>query len=418
MPAFELPDDLARDVAARFGTPTYVYDETTLRAAAARVLAFDAPFGLTARFAMKANPNRAVLRVFHDCGLHFDASTTHEAERLLRAGVPAAHVSMTGQILGPTFESLIERGVRFTACSLHQLRRFGEAFPGSSCGLRLNPGEGSGHNNRTSVAGPAASFGLWHEQLDDALDLAESLGVTLDHAHHHVGSGGVPEKWASIAIKTLALVERMPDVTTVNLGGGFPVARMPGQPDADLAASGRAAARLIRDFAERTGRELHLEVEPGTYLTANAGSVVARVADLVSTGDAGYRFVKLDAGMPEVLRPSIYGAQHPIRFLPAAPDGKLGDVAELVVVGPCCESGDLLTPAQGDPEQIEPRRLSSPSIGDLCEIGGAGAYCASMAAKHYNSIPAAPEVLLRTDGALELVRRRQTLDDLLRDESV
>lgn len=416
MSAFTLTAELAREVAHRFGTPTYVYDEATLRRAAAEVAAFPAPFGLTPRFAMKANPNRAVLRIFDDAGLSFDASTVYEAERLLRAGIAPERVQLTAQVLGASFESLIERGIEFTACSLLQIRRFAAAFPGRSCGLRLNPGEGSGHNNRTSVAGPAASFGLWFEQLDEALELASALDVTLDKAHHHVGSGGEPQKWASIAAKTLSLVERMPDVTTVNLGGGFPIARMPGQTQADLRASGEAAAALLRDFAERTGRRLHLEIEPGTYLSANAGVVVARVEDVVTTGAEGYRFVKLDAGMPEVLRPSIYGAQHPLRFIAATAERSLGAEGPVVLVGPCCESGDLLTPAAGDPERIEPRTLPNPCRGDLCEIGGSGAYCASMAAKHYNSIPAAPEVLLGTDGSLTCVRRRQTLDDLLRDE--
>lgn len=424
MHPFDPTDDVARTVARDFGTPAYLYDAATLDAAADAVLAFGGPFGFSARFAVKACPNRAVVQRFAAKGLQFDASTIWEAERVLRAGVAPENVQITAQLLPAGFEDLVRRGVRVTACSLDQLERFGRAFPGGEVGVRINPGEGSGHNNRTNVAGPNASFGIWFTYLDDARAIAERHGVRITTAHHHVGSGGDPAKWGEIAAVTLQQVERLPDVTTVNLGGGFPVRRVDGDRQADLPAAAREAHRLLRAFAERTGRELHLEIEPGTYLAAHMGVLVGRVIDVVSTrspADAGGRdFVKVDVGMAEILRPAMYGAQHPIRFLPAdARDvAEPGPVHALVVVGPCCESGDVLTPARGDPEALAPRELPVPSIGDLAVVGATGAYCAGMAARNYNSIPAAPEILLETDGSLRLVRRRQTLDDVLAQECV
>ena len=159
-PTFALDPAGARDVAARFGTPVYVYDERTLAALADAVLAFAAPFGLTARFAAKANPSREVLRLFDRKGLHFDASTTWEARRVVAAGVAPSHVQITAQMLGEGLEDLVRAGARVTACSLAQVERLGRAFPGTPIGLRVNPGEGSGGNNRTNVAGPGASFGI------------------------------------------------------------------------------------------------------------------------------------------------------------------------------------------------------------------------------------------------------------------
>ncbi|MCG3133511.1 MAG: Diaminopimelate decarboxylase [Planctomycetes bacterium] len=418
MQARFFPDaPLARDVAARFGTPCYVYDAAHLDRAADAVLSFAAPFGLTARFAAKANPNRAVLRRFAAKGLHFDASTTFEAERVIRAGVEPSRVQVTAQMLGEGIERLVAAGVRVTACSLAQLERIAALRPACGVGLRINPGAGSGANNRTQVAGRDASFGLWHEQVSDAAAIARRHGIAIRWAHHHVGSGGDPAKWAAIAATTLSFLDRLPDVDTVNLGGGFKVARIDGEKETDLAAAAAEAAGLLRAFAERTGRRLRLEVEPGTWLVANAGAIVARVVDVVSTGRDGHVFVKIDAGMAEILRPSLYGAQHPIGF--AAADGArpLGAPQPLLVVGPCCESGDLLTPAPGDPEGLGHRTLPLPAPGDLCVIGGAGAYCAAMAARNYNSIPAAPEVMQAADGSLALVRRRQTFEDVFRDES-
>jgi diaminopimelate decarboxylase len=139
---------------------------------------------------------------------------------------------------------------------------------------------------------------------------------------------------------------------------------------------------------------------------------LSAVQDVVETGSEGYRFLKLDTGMTEILRPSLYGAQHPISII-----GKESNPREpVIVVGHCCESGDILTPASGDPEALLPRLLPETSVGDLVEIGGAGAYCASMSAKNYNSFPEAPEVLLSSDGKFHLIRKRQSLDQILENE--
>lgn len=414
--SFDPAPDVVRAVAAEHGTPLYLYDERTLRERARAVAGFGGPYGFTPRFAVKANPTRAVLRLFHEEGLHFDASTVHEARRAIAAGIPAENVQLTAQVLGDGFEDLAREGVRLTACSVGQVERIGAALPGHEIGVRINPGEGSGHSNRTNVAGRGASFGVWHESIEDARSAAVVYGLTVGWIHHHVGSGGDPHRWAEIARITLGFLERFPDATRVNLGGGFKVARMPGEKESDLDLAAREAHALLRGIAERTGRELHLEVEPGTWLTANAGVVVGSVHDVVGTGAQGHTFVKTDVGMAEILRPSLYGAQHPIRFVGARDESPLGERSDLLVVGPCCESGDILTPAPGDPERLAPRRLPLPAPGDLVVVGGAGAYCASMPARNYNSIPAAPEVLLREDGDLRLVRRRQAPEDVHRDE--
>lgn len=414
--SFNLNAPQAREVALRVGTPAYVYGEAALRERADEVLSFGAPFGLTARFASKANSSRAILRTFDAKGLHFDASTTFEARRVLAAGVAPHKVQITAQMLGEGLDDLIRAGVRVTACSLAQVERLGRSFPGLAIGLRVNPGEGSGGNNRTNVAGPGASFGIWHERLGDASQLAASLGLRVTWLHHHVGSGGEPKKWAAIAERTMSFLDALPQVTTLNLGGGFKVARIEGEKRTDLARASEAIDALLRGFAARSGRQLQLEIEPGTFLAANCGVILAHVVDIVDTGPSGHVFVKLDAGMAEILRPSLYGAQHPVEFVAADESRPLGAPRTLLVVGPCCESGDLITPAPGDPESLGERRLPLPAIGDLCVIGGAGAYCSSMAARNYNSIPAAPEVMLRESGEFDVVRRRQPFEDIFRDE--
>lgn len=410
MTLFFTPEQAA-EVRERFGTPCYVYDQATLEAAARRALAFPAPYGFTLRYAMKANPSRGILELFRHLGLHIDASSDHEVERALRAGFPGTCIQLTSQMPSRRLADHVKRGVLFNACSLHQLELFGQTAPGSEVSVRMNPGLGSGSTKRTNTGGPASSFGIWHSYLNDVKALAKRYNVRITRLHTHIGSGSDPEVWKRVTRMSLDIAHELPDVTVINLGGGFKVGRMPDEVSTDLQDVGLHVRRELEAFRERDGRSLHLEVEPGTYLVANAGAVVATCIDVVDTGQDGYVFAKLDTGMPEVTRPSLYGAQHPIQVL--ATDREACDV---VFVGPCCESGDILTPAPGDPEALGPRRVGRPQIGDVVVVGGAGAYCAGMSTINYNSYPQAPEVMRDTNGALRLLRRRQALEQVWQNE--
>lgn len=402
----------AAAVRSRFGTPCYVYDRAELEATARRALAFPSPFGFTLRYAMKANPSRGVLDVFRALGLHIDASSDHEVERALRAGFAPAAIQLTSQMPSRRLAEHLARGVLFNACSLHQLEAFGRAAPGREVSVRMNPGLGSGSTNRTNTGGPGSSFGIWHEYLGEVLEAAARHDVRITRLHTHIGSGTDLEVWKRVTRMTLDLAAKLPEVTAVNLGGGFKVPRMPGEPSVDLADVGGHVRQELLEFRDRAGRALRLEIEPGTYLVANAGAVVATCVDVVDTGREGYVFAKLDTGMTEVTRPSLYGAQHPIDVLA---EGR--EEADVVFVGPCCESGDILTPAPGDPEGLAPRRVPRPRIGDLVVVGGAGAYCAAMSTINYNSYPQAPEVMLEPDGTLRLLRRRQRLEEVWATEA-
>ena len=168
-------------------------------------------------------------------------------------------------------------------------------------------------------------------------------------------------------------------------------------------------------FAAETGREIRLEVEPGTYLVANCCAILSTIQDMTSTGESGYDFLKLNSGMTENTRPSMYGAQHPMVVFPQT--GESRGEKEYIVTGHCCESGDILTPGPGDPESLFPRTLSEAKIGDLFGVGGAGAYCSSMSAKNYNSFPESPEIMIRLDGQLSVMRNRQSLEQITANEA-
>ncbi len=406
-----LTAEQAAEVRARFGTPCYVYDRAALERAARQLLALPAPDGLTVRYAMKANPSREILQLFRGLGLAIDASSDWEVERALRAGFAPDQVQLSSQMPTTRLAEYLRRGVRLNACSLHQLEAIGRAAPGHAIAVRLNPGLGSGSTKRTNTGGPSSSFGIWHEYLGKVKALAAHHRLTLRALHTHIGSGTDPEVWQRVTRMTLDLAAQLPDVATVNLGGGFKVGRMPEEPTVDMDRVSAHVARELGEFRVRHGRALHLEIEPGTFLVARAGAVVATCIDVVDTGKDGYLFAKLDTGMTEVTRPSLYGAQHPIDVLAVG-----GEPVEVVFVGPCCESGDILTPAPGDPEGLGPRWVPRPRVGDLVIVGGAGAYCAAMSTINYNSYPQAPEAMLDPDGSLRLIRRRQTLDQILANE--
>ena len=412
---FLTPADAAK-VKATFGTPTYVYDRATLTAQADAAKAFPNAFGLTVRYAMKASPNKAILKIFKSRGLNIDASSGYECERAMRAGFAAEDISLSSQELPTFFPDLVKRGVKINACSLSQLERFGEAFPGGEVGVRFNPGLGSGGTGKTNVGGPSSSFGIWYESLPKVKEIVEKYKLKVVRIHTHIGSGSDPAVWQKVSGMSLDLCREFPSVTTLNLGGGYKVGRMSYEKSTDLQVVGAPVKEAFEAFAKDTGRQLKLEIEPGTFLLANSCAVVTTVQDKVVTGTSeGHTFLKLDMGMTEVLRPSLYGSQHPLVSVSAA--GTLPTTtADYVVVGHCCESGDLLTPAPDEPETISERTMGEVDIGDLVVIEGSGAYCAGMSSKNYNSFPEAPEVMKLEDGAFALIRSKQTLDQILANE--
>ena len=401
-----------------FGTPTFVYDEDILRSNAREVKDFPNQFGLFPRYAMKSAPTAAILRIFNSEGLGIDASSTHEVERAIRAGFGTELISLSTQELSDEVRFWIQDGVKVNLCSLNQIHQFGSWGKGLSVGLRFNPGMGSGGTNRTNVGGPSSSFGIWKEDWQEAHRLCKEYNLKVERIHTHIGSGSDPEVWKKVASMSLDIVQKFPHARTLNLGGGFKVARMPDAQATNLQEIGKPVRKLFQEFEQETGRKLKLEIEPGTFLLAHSCSLVTRVQDITSTGKEGYRFLKLDAGMTEILRPSLYGAQHPIVVVPEPGQEKFREECEQVVVGHCCESGDLLTPAPGDAETLSPRMLPRGEVGDFCIIEGVGAYCSSMSAKNYNSFPEAAEVLKKSDGSLAFIRKRQTFDQIVENEVV
>lgn len=397
----------AQDIAQNSGTPVFVYHEATLIDRAHKALSFKAPFGLTVRYAMKANPLAAILRIFNSLQIHIDASSGFEAHRAISSGIPADHIMITSQQLPDDLKELVELGVLFNATSIHQLETYGKLFPGTPVSVRINPSIGSGHNRKVETGGPTSSFGIWFEDIAKCQKIASRYMLTINKIHTHIGAGSDPKIWHEAARLTLELVEHFPDVTTLNLGGGLKVARISSESDTNIEAVSQPISDLLLNFERQTKRKLHLEIEPGTYLVTNACSLISKVIDQTQTGISGYSFLKLNIGLTEIMRPSLYAAQHSIIVVNDQPRMP----RDYVVVGHTCESGDLLTTDILQPDVPSARTLQTANIGDVVVIEGVGSYCSTMCAKGYNSFPECPEVLLTVTGDVTLVKRQRPLAD-------
>ncbi len=400
------------EIARTFGTPILVHNENSYNHYANEMLNIPNAFGHTVRYAMKANSHRSILQIFDRIGLHIDASSYYEVQRALAAGISPEKIMLTSQqvLSAETVKELVCKGVIYCSVSLNQLKICASVQTElkTPLSVRINPGLGSGHNNRTNTAGVSASFGIWHEYLPEVLAVAESYGLKIERVHTHVGSGSDWKVWQKAAALTLDIVRKMPDVKIVNLGGGYKIDRIDPSRSINLHEVFSVIKNDFEKFSKETGRSLYLEVEPGTYLSANSCMLLTKVNDIVNTGKNGYTFIKVDASMTELLRPMIYGAKHPIRLL-----GKENETRQdYVVVGCCCESGDIFTVKEGDPELIDTVKLPITETGDCIAIMGAGAYGISMSAKNYNSRPVCAEVMIRSDGSVIEISRRQKLEEI------
>ncbi len=407
-----LSEAQVRDIAKTYGTPVFVYSQKELEKKCDEALQFPNAFGLNVRYAMKANPNANILKIMKKKGILIDASSEFEVTRALASGFSPAEIMLTSQQFPKEFEAFVKEGVFFNACSLKQLEAFGQVFPGKELSIRFNPGLGSGHTKKTDVGGVTSSFGIWHEKLNEVKDIVKKYDLKVTKVHTHIGSGSDPEVWKAVAKYTLEYAEAFETVTTVSLGGGYKVGRMEDEKSTDLQKIGAPVKQQFTDFSEKNGRKLRLEIEPGTYLVALCGSLITTVDDKINTGEKGFTFLKLDTGMDANTRPSLYGARHPLVTI--KPVGEPSKNEEYVVVGHCCESGDLFTQKEGG--EAVTRLMGSAEVGDFVVMEAVGAYCASMSTKNYNSFPETPEVLLTNDQQTKLIRKKQEVSDIYKNE--
>lgn len=358
---------LARDGAR------YVYDLASVRERAAALRALKAPDRWF--YALKANSHPAVLAVMAEAGLGLECVSLPELE--LAAGLVGPERLLFTPNFAPRDEytAAFALGARVTLDNLHPLQQWGETFRGREVMLRVDLGSGRGHHDKVRTGGAGSKFGLSLDQLDEFRRLARELDLAVVGLHAHLGSGILDSgHWREVYAQLAALAQGFNRVEAINIGGGLGVPSQPLDTPLDLAALDAQLAEIKAAYPQ-----FELWLEPGRYLVADAGVLLARVTQLKRKGD--YRYVGVDTGMNSLIRPALYDAWHEIVNL-----SRCDEPADTLyqVVGPICESGDVLG---------SNRRLPECADGDVLLIAQAGAYGAAMAS-HYNLRAPAEEVAL------------------------
>lgn len=418
-------------LAQTYGTPLYVYDALMIRRRCRDLAAWD-----TIRFAQKACSNLAVLNLIRSEGVMVDAVSTGEIHRAEKAGYPTHAVPMQSSDGLPPVHPIVytadifdrdsldvvaKLGLPVNCGSADMLEQLAARVPGAHVTLRVNPGFGHGHSQKTNTGGEGSKHGIWHEEIPDVLRRAEWAGLCVSGLHMHIGSGADLVHLAEVAEALERVAHEIGrSLTTISAGGGLPVPYKPNEVHADLGSYFSLWDATRKRLEERFGHRIRLEIEPGRYLTAEAGSVITEVRAIKRQGTKKYLLV--DAGFNTLARPVLYGSWHPMSLCPekesqnqtARGPAEEEIVEDVVVGGPLCESGDIFTQQEGG--FVETRALPATSVGDYLVIETCGAYGFVMAS-NYNSKPLPAEVLI-DDGQARLVRTRQTPDDLVRGETV
>lgn len=363
------------DLATEHG-PCYVYDSETVRNRANALKALTAPRRIF--YAIKANCHPGILRIIHDSGIGFECVSFQEVDHVLTL---FPDISRQRILFTPNFAPCEEyakalaEGVWTTLDNLYPLRAWPELFRGHALLLRVDLGAGAGHHKHVRTGGNESKFGIPVRELDEARELAAKRDIRVVGLHTHAGSGiKDPAHWRTTGLQLAHAAAAFENLEFLDLGGGLGVPEHGGDPALDLASLDAGLAEVA---AVLPGTELWLE--PGRYLVSEAGVLLTRVTQLKTKGAT--RFLGVDTGMNSLLRPALYGAYHPITNLSR---GAAGTTASYNVVGPICETGDVLGTERDLPETAE---------GDILLVANVGAYGHVMSSR-YNLREPAREIML------------------------
>lgn len=390
-------EELVR-AAATYGTPLYVYDAESISVQYQKLVRSFSNTDTRFFYAAKALTNLSILKHILAIGCSIDCSSINEVKLALKAGFSPDKILYTSNSVAfSEIQEAVSLGVSVTIDSLSNLEKFAATY-GSSypIGVRLRPNIMAGGNVKISTGHAGSKFGIPVEQLPDLEQLVNAHQLQLRTLHIHTGSEIAD---ASVFVKgvqlLLELATRFLTVSVIDLGGGFKVPYRPEEKETDLDELSQAIEHAFSEFEKKTGRRLQVWFEPGKFLVAQAGYLLATVTVIKPTETIC--FAGVDSGLNHLIRPMFYDAYHHISNL-SNPEGPLGAYQ---VTGNVCETDDFAI-ARMLPELRE---------GDLIAFHTAGAYGFEMASS-YNARFRPAEVLIK-QGQLHLIRRRESMEDLL-----
>ena len=386
------------DVVERFGAPVYVYDAARMQRQYERmVAAFSGVKRLRINYACKALTNLNVLRLFRRLGSGLDTVSMQEVELGLMAGFDPHDILFTPNCVGlDEVNEAVTKGVRMNIDNISILEQFGDQHRGVPVCIRINPHIMAGGNSKISVGHIDSKFGISIHQVPHVLKVVGALGLRVEGLHMHTGSDILDAQvfLQGVEILLRAAVD-FPDLDYIDFGSGFKVPYKEGGIATDIEDLGEQLTTRFNTFCTNYGRELELMFEPGKFLVSESGTFLVRT-NVVKTTPATV-FAGVDSGLNHLIRPMFYDAYHHISNV-SNPEGK---PRIYTVVGYICET---------DTFGIN-RQLAEVREGDILAMANAGAYCYMMAS-NYNSRYRPAEVMI-LDGEAHLIRRRETMEDLL-----
>lgn len=398
----------ALELAQEYGTPLYAIDENRIRENYRRLFeAFSSEYSdFKIYYACKANTNLAVMRILEEEGSNIDAVSPGEIYTSIKAGFSPERILYTGNnVTDEELEFALSSGVRINLDSLSALERLSKLpdAEGKEISFRVNPRVGAGHHDHCITGGDLSKFGVMEEEAVNVYQKAIDLGFKPVGIHSHIGSGILDPEPFKLAVHTLMDVaghvyrELGVQFEFIDFGGGIGIPYEPQESVLDLEKFSNEIINLFKEkLYEYNMGNPTLCLEPGRYIVGDASYLLTQV----NTIKQSYRkFVGVDAGFNTLLRPTMYGSYHHIVL---ADDPKANPKETIDIAGNICESGDLFARDRPMPILKE---------GDVLAILNAGAYAFSMSSQ-YNSRPRTAEVLVR-DGKSEIIRERETFDDLL-----
>ncbi len=388
------------ELVERFGAPLYVYDSAVMEAQYRRMLrAFNVP-RLRINYACKALTNVNILKLFRQWGSGLDTVSIQEVQMGLKAGFAPSDILYTPNCVSiEEIEEAVALGVRINIDNISILEQLGSSHPDTPVCIRINPHIMAGGNSKISVGHIDSKFGISIHQMPHVLKIVDALQLRVEGIHMHTGSDILDtEVFLQAAEILLRTAQDFPDLDYIDFGSGFKVPYRENDISTDIEQFGDRLSERFNEFCRSYGREVSLMFEPGKFLVSQAGYFFARV-NVVKTTPATV-FAGVDSGLNHLIRPMFYNSYHHIVNI-SNPGGKQ---RIYTVVGYICET---------DTFGIN-RQLHEVREGDILCLHNAGAYCAMMAS-NYNSRFRPAEVLVH-QGKAHLIRQRETMEDLLRNQ--
>lgn len=396
-----------KDLIAEFGSPLYVYNESILRERCREMAGLVAYPNFKANYSIKANSNLQLLKIAREEGLLADAMSPGEIYILEAAGYkPEEIFYISNNVSEEELRYAIDKGILVSIDSLSQLKLFGRINPGGRVAVRFNPGIGAGHHEKVTTAGKKTKFGVNMDMITEVKEILREYDLKLAGINQHIGSLFMDSSAYIDSVKSiLAIAEQFEALEFVDLGGGFgiPYHKQEGQERLDLRKLGEELTELLTQWSGRYGRDVLFKIEPGRYIAAESGVLLGTVNAIKQ--NYGTNYVGTDIGFNVLARPVMYDSHHDIEIYGREADAGIESGLTANIVGNICESGDII--ARG-------RKLPPVSEGDIVGVMDAGAYGYVMASNYNNRLRPA-EVLIKQSGEAVLIRKRDNLEDLVKN---